>query len=319
MTLSGLLWGASSDIDVCAPLVEISAGISSFLMTAGSEVVTPVHSNLGHAPAHYEAWWQALLAIPSSDQNSSAYRRLQRVFRDQTLKISSGPEGAGHQFTCSSHETHYTVCLWENFNLFEPTLWLPELWARAGLATSIGAIQVCNWSYEWCAQRSDQGRRQERNIDVTLRYRDETGDGILVVEAKKPGVVPKAEKDLNPSWYRHVPEFQGMERFSFLYLIDADARTFAEPAIERDGLDVGFLTWEQMAACQIHCARHTALPAVVQSFIAASLYRQYLQLGIDPGMPPLDYLADGPTSLEVVTKTTRTLSGGDWYEPLWRS
>lgn len=277
------------------------------------------NSNLGYAPANYEAWWQALLAVPISHQDSPAYNRLQRVFRDQTLKMGSGPEGAGHQFTCSGHETHYTVSLWENFNLFEPALWLPELWARAGLSTSIGVIEVCNWSYEWCAQRNDQGRRQERNIDVTLRYRDERGEGILVVEAKKPGVVPKAEKDLNPSWYLHVPEFQGIERFSFLYLMDADARTVAEPAIACDGVDVGFLTWEQMAACQIHCVMHTALPAAVQGFMAASLYRQYLQLRIDPGVTPLAYMEDEPSSLEVVTKVTTTLSGGDWCEPLWKS
>ena len=53
--------------------------------------------------------------------------------------------------------------------------------------------------------------------------------------------------------------------------------------------------------------------------MAASLYRQYLQLRIDPGVTPLAYMEDEPSSLEVVTKVTTTLSGGDWCEPLWKS
>lgn len=139
-------------------------------------------------PEEYPFWWQALLALPDGKDNSRAYRRLERVFRDRTLKFQDN----GHQLTTPDHETHFTISLWENFNLFQANSWLKLLWSRASFSAALGEIHDCNWSYEWVARIGPH----QRNLDITLRYEDTAGMGVLVVEAKKPGVLLKHQKDL---------------------------------------------------------------------------------------------------------------------------
>lgn len=256
-------------------------------------------------------WWQALLALPDANIQNRAYRRLERVFRDRTLKLGED----WHQLTDRSHETHFTVCLWENFSLFEPRSWLKLLWRSASLGAELGEIRDCNWSYEWVAKIG----KQERNLDITLRYEDERGSGILVVEAKKPGVQIKHAKDLNPRWYRDIPEFQEFDRFSFLYLVDSCAREVAQSQVDMAGLDVAFLSWEELAAVQIECTGRAGLSAAIRSFVAASLYQQYRQLGIAPGVVPLDYLREEPSMQDILMGTSKTLSGRDWHEPHWKA
>lgn len=85
------------------------------------------------------------------------------------------------------------------------------------------------------------------------------------------------------------------------------------------GLDVAFLSWEELAAIQIECAGQAELPAAIRGFIAASLYQQYRQLGIEQSVAPLDYLREEPSMQDLLKGESRTLSGVDWHEPHWKA
>lgn len=268
----------------------------------------------GSPVPHYRFWWEAILALPPS-RSDVAYTRLDRVFRDQTRPVKDSTTGRrGQQFTDPSHETHFTVTLWENFVLFPPARWLPSLWSVSGLMNRLGSELRCNWSYEW----AEHGNSGARHCDIVLEYEDAEGRGVLVLEAKKPNNV-LSDKDRNPSYYLTIPQIAEFERRSLVYLIDDAARAKDEPLIPRDA-DIGFLSWEQLASIQVDCADSIfgASPEV-KAFVAASLYRVYVQHGITPKVLPLMYLSNEPAAEDVVEKRIgRPLGKGDWEREIWR-
>src|SRR5579884_2395764 len=68
-------------------------------------------------------WWSQLCAIPPSNRGLN-YERLKRVWFDQT--------GCRNWFRNSRSEGHMVATLFENFVLFEPSVWVPEMFQSAG-------------------------------------------------------------------------------------------------------------------------------------------------------------------------------------------
>lgn len=270
--------------------------------------------SLSGPPLKY--WWQAILALPPS-RSEVAYHRLERIFLDQTRPTRPDPVTGqrGQEFTDCTCETHHTVTLWENFVLFQPSDWLPQLWAVAELSSPMESVRRCNWSYEWAAH----GGVGAPHCDVVLEYEDARGRGILVVEAKKPGK-SLGEKDLSPGYYLEIPQLAAYQRRSLIYLVDDAARTKGESQVRRGSYDIGFLSWERLAAIQIDSVESmTDTPPAVRGFVAGSLYRSYTQLGITPKKLPLGYLQSEPSAEDVVAKrASRSLGEGDWQREIWR-
>ena len=61
--------------------------------------------------------------------------------------------------------------------------------------------------------------------------------GVLVVEAKKPGV-RLSDKDLDPGYYLTIPQVAAFKRRSLIYLIDDAARAVDEARIARGVYDI---------------------------------------------------------------------------------
>jgi len=151
-----------------------------------------------------------------------------------------------------------------------------------------------------------------------MEYEDSHGRGILVVEAKRPGK-SLSPKDLDPDYYLGIAELAAFPRRSIIYLIDEQARESDEQRIQRGSHDVGFLSWRQLADVQLDLLETVNASAEVRAFLAAALYRTYVERGITPTNLPLAYLAGEPSAAEVVNKEASSRLGeADWCRELWR-
>src|ERR1035437_3086844 len=94
-------------------------------------------------------WWAALPAIPSSQHEidwwaapmagrTTRYERLRRVWSDQTRfqRPKEDPDRP-HEFAKPKHGTHLICKFWENFGLFAPGIWIPELLRMVGINAAL--------------------------------------------------------------------------------------------------------------------------------------------------------------------------------------
>lgn len=256
----------------------------------------------------YDTWWDPILAIPPR-KTSAAYKRLRHIWLDQTRVRPKH----GHEYFVHDYETHLTIALWENFAALPARFWLPLLVERAGLSLPDASISDVNWSYGWVSDGADG-----QIVDLVLNYRDRKGEGILVVEAKRPGN-PLGGKDLDPQYYLGIPAFQSFDRRSMLYLVGSDQLSKARTAVHAAGHDTGFLTWPELGAVQIDTAVGTFPDEAVGSLIANAIYRQFGNYQQIPSAPPLGYLQEEPTreSLASIYKDSPQ-STAERKAKLWR-
>ena len=261
---------------------------------------------LKRTPSIFEYWWHPLLAIPQST-TSPEYERLRRLWWDQTRV--RGPSGKTiPEFFHPEWETHLTAVLWENFACLPVEDWAASLASTAGLKAMPAGIREAHWSYGW--EATVDTKRGFRILDVVLHYRASTGEeGLLVVEAKRPGGRLSESKDLDARYYLDVPRLKAFgERRSLLYLVSEKVLPDAKRAVRRHDRDVGFLSWEALAGIQIQAAsRMKDCPPRVRDFLAAAIHRHFLSYRITPSRQPLDYLASERSRRELIEdwKTNR--------------
>lgn len=244
----------------------------------------------------YDHWWEPLNLIPPNRSDLS-YRRLRRLWNDQTRVRNEGGEKI-HEFYHQRRETHLTAVLWENFAALDPTLWLPHLLNEAGLRGQITGVTACKWSYGWVRVKP-----QRKILDVVLNYRDQRGEeGVVVIEAKNLGKSLDSAKDRDPAYYLDVPELQGYARRAQIYLVDAAVADGVKTQVLPSPHDVGFLTWQQLAGIQISAALKTTVPEELRRFIAGSIQRQFMGLGIRPTTLAAAYLEEEPSRSEVAAQ-----------------
>ena len=123
-------------------------------------------------PTH---WYQTIAVIPQTT-TSVAYRRLARIFRDRTRRC--GP--FDHELQKQGHETRVTVNIFEHFALL-PNSWVSRVAEAAGIA-EIKDVTAVQWSYEFETIRDERWPKMIR--DVTIHYKTDVSEGLLVVEAK---------------------------------------------------------------------------------------------------------------------------------------
>ena len=237
----------------------------------------------------YDYWWHPLLAIPLSP-GTLEYERLHRLWWDQTRVRKVGGRNTP-EFYNSAWETHLTAVLWENFAFLPTDIWISLLAKQAGLKRLSNSIQHAQWSYGW--ETVGDTHRGIKILDVVLHYRDTRGsEGVLVVEAKRPGAKIAHEKDLDPQYYLDVVRLRDFkQQRSLVYLVSAKKLATAQASVKRGTWDVGFLSWEILAGVQIQSAlAATDCPEKMRLVVAAAIHRQFLSYGITPSQPPLDYL-----------------------------
>lgn len=265
-------------------------------------------------------WWQVLPAIPSAN-DTIAYRRLTRVWRDRTW-FAREKEGNNriHQFVNDSKELHMTVTLWENFVLFDPKIWLPKLFALAGLEWNFGEIEQLQWSYEW-----ESRKPKKRIADIVVHSLDGGGEQVIVViEAKRPNGENRAAeglgaKDEDISTYLDAELLRNTTKHRFLlYLVDEIIRPTVTTETREDGCRSGVITWQQLGGLQIKLVGELDLPPTISAFIAGSIQQQYCAHDILPDRLAFDYLNSEPSMQQVDDDPQYKLLASGYGEPLWR-
>lgn len=255
-------------------------------------------------------WWMMLGALPSS-RESHGYARLAHVWKDRTR--FHGPKTSTerrHEFFDRRHETHLTCTSFENFSLFEPSQWLPQL--AHNLAEFPRKITACQWSYEWQEVLRGPGKaHRKRLFDVVIEVETPTGRGVLVVEAKNLGTQP-GQKEMDPGYYLDTPEMAafGENRWLLLCLDQAVARDMESRALPSR---FGIVTWQFLAGLQVRLARELPIAENLRMFIASAIQLQYLGHGIVPEILAADYLSTEPTIADIESGL-----GHDPTNALWR-
>ena len=272
---------------------------------------------------HIDSWWAALPMLPA-DRSSEAYLRLRRLWHDSTRFVGRKPVDPAaarrHEFADPHHETHLTATLWENFALFHPSVWLPQLADEARFSLT-GPVTACKWSYEWEKSYPPGQQPPKKMCDIIIHFRDaEAQSGVLVVEAKNLGVKDLGDKDRLPSYYLDIPELEAASpRRHLIYCFDEKYKNHLAEQITPTDTRWGIVTWQWIAALQIKLAWQFEVPEPVQRFVAGAIQYQYCQHGILPEELALPYLATEPTQHQIQIRERNERQTNQERElPLWR-
>jgi hypothetical protein len=198
----------------------------------------------------HRRWWTALPGLPAS-KNSRPYRRLQRQFADHTMNTCKrvnghflrGPRG----FYVEGREDHLVPAFFENFALFPNFYWLECVLSRLSVAWT-GTITNAAWSYSY--EEVLPGERRPRIADVVIMWRDASGDGILVIEAKKPGCgrngVGKKDDPSNTYYLKYRAMRLITRQHQALLMDERDLRWL--PLEMKDSRSV--ISWQELIAIQ---------------------------------------------------------------------
>jgi hypothetical protein len=262
-------------------------------------------------------WWAALTAIPS-DNESLEYCRLKRVWFDHTrFRGAKGTAERYHEFVKPTEETNLTVTLWENFSIFEASVWVPAIFAVSGLAKPKGKIDRCSWSYEWYF--NTPSRQDDRMCDVVFSFRSDGIPTVVVVEAKGLDKMMRP-KDLTSEYYLDIPDIAAFGDHRYLiYLIDQTRKDKLVAAVRSWQPRIGILTWQQLGGVQIQLAKALDVPKKIATFVAGAIQYQFAQHNIRPSSLSADYLDEEPSALEIDNpQSSSRQSMQDHCVPLWR-
>lgn len=252
-------------------------------------------------------WWAQLCAVPPKSE--LAYDRLKRAWFDQT--------GVRPWFRNPECEAHLVCTLFENMVLFPPGAWVPQLIEDAGATSVPKNVQSCRWSYEF---EDDENLKNGRApiADLVLCARDEQGEFVVVVEAKRRGGSLKAG-DHDPDYYLGSPKFKRYTRRYMLYLIYESDRATSKAPIT-DPAYRGVLTWQQLGGLQVSQALLLDLPDVPRRFIAGAIQYQFCQHDIRPTILAAGYLSREPAYETMPTNKDQPGAQQipDRRVPMWR-
>lgn len=244
------------------------------------------------------SWWQMLPMIPS-DKDDLGYKRLERIWRDNTRFTGNVEHKTrSHELLRMHHETHLTCTFFENFALFDSTKWIKAFLKASGLKLELTSpIKDLSWSYEWERTLVIDEKRITRLCDIVISYITENNDvGVIVVESKalnkKPG-----EKDLNIDYYLSIPEFSKYKPNVYLvYCIDERVKEWVD---NRRPFESGIISWQELASLQISLANSLEIDTKLRDFIAGSIQYQFINHGIRPSVLCSEYLESEPTMIDI--------------------
>lgn len=170
-------------------------------------------------PKTYEFWWYCVPVLPAG-RGDPAYEILKRQWCDHTMNCL-GQDGRGWKllssrgFYVQDREDHVTIALFHVWAALPTQAWvglLLDLWS-----VPHGRIQDANWSYSW-EERPAQGSRP-LVADIVLSWRDENGDGVLVIEAKRAGGKLSAKDTAGGTGYLSLPRVGRFARRHVAFLV----------------------------------------------------------------------------------------------------
>ena len=244
-------------------------------------------------------WWQLLPAIPAT-RNSRSYKRLERMWRDNT-RFSGNEEKSNrsHDLFEPHYETHLTCTLFENFALFDPVIWINPFFEASGMRVVTDEIVKAAWSYEWETNYDKNGKKEHRHPDVMISFLCANGKkGAIVVEAKALGKKPKPDsKDFNLEYYLENPDLDRYRKnLSLIYLVDSKVKDFIE---RHKPEQAGVITWQELGALQIRLAKQLDIEQRIKHYLAGAIQYHYLCHKITPSELSVAYLREEPSLRDI--------------------
>jgi hypothetical protein len=181
-------------------------------------------------------------------------------------------------------------------------MFLPALFKAAGLPP-IDSVSDCAWSYEF-EEHDDSGKLKQ--IDVAIHYRDAAGDGLLIVEAKRPGGTLKPS-DANADYYLNLPAFRFADRRNVLYLVDAADLPKLATVTSSSLSNIGKITWQGLRALQVELASGLPVPTPVRCLTQVLLAWHFDHHGFTAPSSPAHQRS--VADLACLLKTTRAHLG----------
>ncbi len=260
------------------------------------------------ANGHHRYWWTVLPALPPdrdaldwwapSDGRASRYRRLKRVWFDRTWfqRPKTDPDRP-HAFSNPRHGTHVSVAIWESFQLFHPSQFVPAILAAADLAPMGEVVDAC-WSHEFGFRASGK----PKFADMALHARAADGRELIVpIEAKFSKQDRLKPTDRDPSAYREARPFVDFPRCEVLYLVREDYAPKVRDLVGAGTPDYGILTWPRLVQLQLDLADEQ-LPAKAAPIVGAILGRVASILEIE-GFTGRQFETETPGELEKLART----------------
>lgn len=253
-------------------------------------------------------WWTTLLALPTGT-DTPGYAALRRVWADNTINTVYEDEDGGLRSKAkrgiyrTDSEDHLMVALFENWAALPDCSWVTPFLGACGIRPN-GDIQAVGWSYEYTQDRPGK-KPGKLTADIVVCWRDQDGDAVLVLEAKKPGNRLWGEKDLpDSSPYCDVPGFDGIERCRrhTCMLVAADDAVAMASLLR----DQPVLTWERLLSLQAEAFGRMPVPDALRAFLIGAIVHQGAGYGIIPTPLPLGWMAEQPTSPNIKDEAPQT-------------
>jgi hypothetical protein len=239
---------------------------------------------LSLTPMKTKYWYHSFLALPGS-KNTTAYMRLSRLFQDPTwLTGTKGTEGRSHALGREGTEWVLTYTLWENFAVYDPNLWVPELIRQAGLVDPEFSHLTATWSYEFESEYAYAGKTVRPIADIVLFFKSGGNKKVVVIEAKRPNNrIEPDKKDADPLYYLSNPEIRKVDPFpAITYCVDNRDLEHTKGILSGHDLKerIGFITWQGIHALQLQCAAKLETSEEIREAVTMALEQQACDLKI---------------------------------------
>lgn len=237
----------------------------------------------------HKVWWTCLPVLPR-DRSHWPYSMLRRQWFDHTMNTfrqdgSGGWRPNSRGFYTEAAEDHMTVVLFHIWAALPDGAWVPALLKAFGVQAT---GQVCTVRWAFSVEDGYAGPQIGRNFriaDIVLCWRDCAGDGVLVIETKKPGGALKSGDHPERTLYLRMNAIERVPRRHYGLLVDARDLSRARSTM---GTPTPIITWAQLAALQIEAIGRAKLAAEIEARVRSFIAVMYGRNGVPlPGEQPL--------------------------------
>ncbi|MFT3810754.1 MAG: hypothetical protein QM698_12615 [Micropepsaceae bacterium] len=230
-------------------------------------------------PKTYRFWWTFMPALPAS-KDTQSYRALRRHWADHTMNALTRRNGVlrpGNRGAyVEGREDHLTPAL---FHIWAA---LPEAIAAKHLLgcwnIPHGAVSDMRIAYSWEQKRAANLRPDI--ADIVVSWRDDLGDAVLVIEAKRPGGALKP-KDLDGGrLYLEMPSIRPFARKHVAFLLEEHDIARAAGLLPPE---TRIASWQATGRAQIAGAAEAGLAEPDTHRTQAFIERHYADMGMPLG------------------------------------
>ncbi len=249
--------------------------------------------NLFETDHKIEYWYQLLNCLPYSS-DSFEYKRLKRIWSDQTrFRGKKGTSNRQHILFNLRSEQNLQISIWENFTIFDKSKFIYELNKIVKFDFDLNEVQNVNWSYEWEKPIIIEGYRIGiKLLDIVIKITTISEEFLIIVECKNLHNI-LSSKDINPKYYLDIEEFNRFgNNKGILFCVGSKVENKVKSQIDTLFNHSRIVTWESIANIQLALVNTLEIDTTIKRFIIYSFLSQYESKGIHPQMQIQEFKMD---------------------------